>query len=288
VGKAPFVHDEGGLAYHEELMSTRSEAYHDHEAPAYDTKYDEIPFYKQVYDAVTWDNIRRFLPPLPARILDAGGGTGRWTVRLAALGYDLTLVDISQGMLDVARAKVEAQGLAGQVTILRQDIRRMSDLAAESFDLVLAEGDPVSYCEDPAAAVHELARVARRGAHVIASVDSRSQAVIYMSQLDFDGAEEVLRTGQAGWRGEDADLAYPIHAFTVPELAGLFEANGLRVVRVLGKSVFFNRLPPEVRDRILAEEALTQRLVELECRYADDPGWAGSGGHLEVTGQKVW
>ena len=269
-------------------MQTRSEAYHDHEAPAYDGKYDASPFFKQVYEVVTWDNIRRFLPPLPARILDAGGGTGRWTVKLAAQGYDLTLTDISQGMLDVARTKVEAQGLAGRVTILRQDIRRMNDLAAESFDLVLAEGDPVSYCEDPGAAIRELARVARSGAHVIVSVDSRSMAVAFISQLDLDGAEELLRTGQMRWRDENEAFTYPIHAFTVPELSNLFESNGLRVVRVLGKSVFFGCLPPEVRNTILNDQELTRRVVELECRYADDPGWAGSGGHLEVTGVKTW
>jgi len=71
-------------------------------------------------------------------------------------------------------------------------------------------------------------------------------------------------------------------------LAGLFEANGLRVVRVLGKPVFFGRLESEVRAKILADEELTQRLVELECRYGDDPGWAGSGGHMEITGVKIW
>lgn len=269
-------------------MPTRSEAYHNHEAPAYDAKYDEIPFFTKVYEPVTWDNIRRFLPPLPARVLDAGGGTGRWTVMLAQLGYEVTLTDISQGMLDVARTKIEAAGLTGRATILRQDIRDMSALARGSFDLVLSEGDPVSYCEDHAAAIRELARLAKVGAHVIVSVDSRIAALHNLSELDFDAAEALLRTGQMKWRMEDEALVYPIHAFTVPELAGLFEANGLRVARVLGKPVFFNRLQPEMRDKILADEGLTRRLVELECRYGDDPGWAGSGGHVEVTGVKVW
>jgi len=269
-------------------MPTRSEAYHDHEAPAYDAKYDEIAFYGKVYDPVTWDNIRRFLPPLPARVLDAGGGTGRWTVMLAKMGYEVTLTDISQGMLGVARVKIEAAGLSDRVTILRQDIRDMSALAADGFDLVLAEGDPVGYCEDHAAAIRELARVARAGAHVIVSVDSRVAALLNLNELDFDTAEALLRTGQLKWRMEDEALVYPIHAFTIPELAGLFEANGLRVVRVLGKPVFFNRLRPEVRDQILADEELTRRLVGLECRYGDDPGWAGSGGHIGVTGVKIW
>jgi SAM-dependent methyltransferase len=269
-------------------MTTQSEAYHDHEAPAYDAKYDELPFFTKIYEPVTWDNIRRFLPSFPAQVLDAGGGTGRWTIPLAQMGYDVTLSDISQGMLDVARTKIEAAGLAGRVTILRQDICDMRDLPAEQFDLVLAEGDPVSYCEDPAAAIHELSRVARVGAHVLVSVDSRIGVTFLLHELDLDAAETMLRTGRMQWRDQNPEYAFPIHAFTIPELSGIFEANGLRVVRVLGKPVFFQRLKPEVRETILADDELSRRMAELECRYADDPGWAGSGGHIEVAGVKVW
>jgi SAM-dependent methyltransferase len=269
-------------------MPTKSEAYHDHEAPVYDAKYDENPFFTKVYEPVTWDNIRRFLPPLPAQVLDAGGGTGRWTVVLAQMGYSVTLTDISQGMLDVAQAKIEAARLSDRVTILRQDIRDMSALTADRFDLVLAEGDPVSYCEDHAAAIRELARVARVDAHVIVSADSRAVVLFNLNELDFDTTEAALHTGQMKWRGEEDAIIYPVHAFTISELAGLFEANGLRVVRALGKPVFFSRLEPEVRVKILTDQALTRRLVELECRYGDDPGWAGSGGHIEVTGVKIW
>jgi len=268
-------------------VKTPSEAYHDQEAPQYDAKYDDNAFFTQIYEPVTWDNIQRFLPPLPARVLDAGGGTGRWTQILAEMGYDVTLTDISQGMLDVAQAKLAAAGLLERVTIQRLDIRNMAALADESFDLVLAEGDPVSYCQEPGAAIGELARVAKVGAHVLVSVDSRVAALYHLNQLEFDAAERLLRCGEMAWR-EPGKESFPIHAFTVAELSGLFEAHGLRVVRVLGKPVFASRLKPEVRDQILADEELTRRLVDLEIRYADDPGWAGSGGHLEVTGVRVW
>jgi hypothetical protein len=133
-----------------------------------------------------------------------------------------------------------------------------------------------------------LARVAQVGAHVLVSVDSRIGAAFALSQLDWNAAEDLLRTGQMQWWEENREFAFPIHAFTISELTGLFEANGLRVMRVLGKPVFFSRLPVEVREKILADEELTRRMVDLECRYADEPGWAGAGGHIAVAGTKVW
>jgi SAM-dependent methyltransferase len=75
----------------------------------------------------------------PARVLDAGCGTGRVAVRLAALGYDVVGVDVDESMLDVARA--EAPGLDW----------RLGDLATfdlqETFDVVLVAGNTIPLLE---------------------------------------------------------------------------------------------------------------------------------------------
>lgn len=76
--------------------------------------------------------VTRLLAP-PARVLDAGCGTGRIAVRLDELGYDVVGVDVDASMLDVARR--EAPGLDW----------READLASfdlgETFDLVLLAGN---------------------------------------------------------------------------------------------------------------------------------------------------
>src|SRR5687768_2177284 len=45
------------------------------------------------------------LRPPPARILDAGCGTGRVAIRLAERGYDCVGVDLDASMLEVARER---------------------------------------------------------------------------------------------------------------------------------------------------------------------------------------
>ena len=70
------------------------------------------------------------LPP-PARILDAGCGTGRVAVRLAELGYDVVGVDVDASMLDVARA--EAPDLDWRLGDLSSfDLRRSSSTSCWS------------------------------------------------------------------------------------------------------------------------------------------------------------
>jgi SAM-dependent methyltransferase len=56
-------------------------------------------------------------------LLELGCGTGRLLVPLAHAGYDVTGVDVSSEMLRIARAKVEADGLAQRVTLIHGDYR---------------------------------------------------------------------------------------------------------------------------------------------------------------------
>jgi ubiquinone/menaquinone biosynthesis C-methylase UbiE len=45
--------------------------------------------------AVTIRALAGHLPPPPARVLDCGGGPGRYAIELARRGYDVTLFDLS-------------------------------------------------------------------------------------------------------------------------------------------------------------------------------------------------
>lgn len=75
----------------------------------------------------------------PARVLDAGCGTGRIAVRLHELGYDAVGVDVDEPMLGVARAA------APDVDWRHGDLATL-DLP-ERFDLVLLAGNVVPLLE---------------------------------------------------------------------------------------------------------------------------------------------
>jgi SAM-dependent methyltransferase len=63
-------------------------------------------------EAAAWRAaLRRALPEPGARVLDAGAGTGALSLLAAELGYDVTALDLSEGMLSKARAKAEANGV---------------------------------------------------------------------------------------------------------------------------------------------------------------------------------
>ncbi len=255
--------------------------HHDWWAKSYDSDYFE---YYGLYHRVTLDNIRRFLPTdKKAIILDAGGGTGIWSIELAKMGYHVILTDISKGMLKKAEEKAKELGLEKQIEILVSDICNMHEFSDNHFGMVLCEGDPLSYCGDHKKALKELTRVLKPDGAMIVSVDNRLGTLGWLSEKSTpEDVERVLETGQVLMPTEHDGPSYTIHAFTAQELKDLFEYNGLSVQRIIGKLVVARRLPwYESKD-----PSVQQWLYELELKYNNNPDFYPRAGHLEIVGRK--
>jgi SAM-dependent methyltransferase len=160
----------------------------------------------------------------------------------------------------------------------------MPEFKDNLFSAVLCEGDPLSYCGNHVAAVREFGRVVKPGGAVIASVDNRASAVNWLKDKDsLEAVERLLKTGDAITRREKEEYCYTIHAFTPEELRELFEANGLKVERIIGKLVIAGRLACfQSKD-----PAIQERLYELEMKYNDNPAFYPWAGHLEIVGRKA-
>ena len=87
------------------------------------------PFYDAINADIDYSSWADFIEKIIAReysgrpelVLDLGCGTGKMTLELASRGYDMTGVDYSDDMLDVARASAEEKG--HDVLWLSQDMR---------------------------------------------------------------------------------------------------------------------------------------------------------------------
>jgi ubiquinone/menaquinone biosynthesis C-methylase UbiE len=107
--------------------------------------------------------VERAAPRAGARLLDACCGTGASALPAAArVGPDGSVlgIDLSDRMLDLARAKARARGL-GNVTFRRGDILS-AGLPEKSFDAVICVFG-VFFIEDMAAAVRALHRLVAPG-----------------------------------------------------------------------------------------------------------------------------
>jgi SAM-dependent methyltransferase len=126
----------------------------------------------------------------PARVLDAGCGTGRVAIELARHGIEVVGVDVETKMLDTARR------LAPELEWRQGDLAT-ADLGDDEFDLAVMAGNVLLFTPSgtEAAVVANVARAVEPGGRVIAGFSLRPG--------DYDLATFDTHAADAGLELED-------------------------------------------------------------------------------------
>lgn len=238
----------------------------------------------------------QFLPAPPARVLDLGGGPGRWTLWLAERGYAVTLADLSPGLLTLAREKIAqapAHVRARVEAVVEADARDLSSLAAGTpFDAVLALGPfyHLTGARDRERAASETHRVLRAGGLLFAAVMPRYArlvaAVLEHGRNAFPGrVERILRSGV--YQDERPGRFTGAYLFDPGEVAGFFAANGFDARRLMASQGFLSLLQTEAGDLAGRDPHAYAVLLDLAYATADDPTLFGMAAHLLYVGQRA-
>ncbi|MBC8255137.1 MAG: methyltransferase domain-containing protein [Ardenticatenia bacterium] len=225
--------------------------------------------------AVTLRALAEHLPPPPARVLDCGGGPGRYAIELARRGYEVILFDLSTGCLQLAREKAT-------------DLSRFSNA---SFDAVLLMGPLYHLLEEDERrqALAEARRVLVAGGLVFAAFISRYATLRWaaahepswpLEHPDLTGM--ILTMGVLPPRGEsDAEfVAYFAHPI---EVVLLCQRAGFEIVTVLGVEGLVSMIEDGVN--ALSSEAW-EAWVDLNYRVTADPSIHGCVEHLLAVAVK--
>jgi 2-polyprenyl-3-methyl-5-hydroxy-6-metoxy-1,4-benzoquinol methylase len=141
--------------------------------------------------AVTARWLRRWVPD-GAAVADVGVGGGHYAELLARRGCRVHLVDVSQNLLDAARARLLDAGLPDQLAgVSRLSATDLGSLPAAEFDAVLLLGPlyHLDTLEQRRAAVSEAARLLKRQGLLFAAGINR---LTYLRDLFRDAPAQVL------------------------------------------------------------------------------------------------
>ncbi len=239
--------------------------------------------------AITTRYLSQHLPG-SGRVLDCGGGPGRYALWLAERGYDVSLIDLSPkcpewAQREAERASLRLETAEGTAT----DLSRFSD---ESFDAALLLG-PLYHLheqDEREQAVLEICRVVRPGGLIAAGFVTRTAPLRFLAKEATERTLELLDAMRNvlahGWDegfpppDEPAFYAYFAHP---SEVEPLLRTADLEVLGVYAAEGFVSMIDGALNE---LEGEAWDAWVPLNSELASDPTLLSGAEHLVALARR--
>lgn len=235
--------------------------------------------------AVVWDALEPMLGAAGRRlrVVDLGGGTGGFAVRIAGLGHDVLVVDPSPdalASLERRAAETGASSADGSVHGVLGDAESLLDLVdADTVDLVLCHG-LLEVVEQPSRALGAAAGALVAGG-VLSVVAAQRSGAVFGRVLAGHLAEAQRMYDDPDGRGGPTDAL--LRRFTEGELHTLLVGAGLEVTGVRGVRVFTDHLTSALVD---SDPDAADLLQALESAAADRADYRAIATRLHLLAAK--
>ncbi len=248
-------------------------------------------------------------------VFDGGAGCGRFSILLARQGCAVTHFDISQSMIDKARALAAEAGVLDRITFVKGALEDLRGFKDRSFDLVMSFDAPISYTyPNQERVISELVRIGRK--RLMLSVSSRLGSLPYAANpiqknqfiLDESSGDAFVRwcvenrtksiesfhfdkatamrwwtEGVMGGEGEIAEYERGgapwciTYAFMPDELEGMLRRHGVRDIHLAGPGAFARTLPNELLVKIMNDPEQRAEFLDFCHLYDANPFVCGMG-----------
>lgn len=221
------------------------------------------------------------------KVLDIGGGPGRYSIYLAKLGYDVTLVDLSDG--NVAFAKTKARECGVSIEAYACDARDLSGLNLGEYDNVLLMGPLYHLFQEShrEKCVEEAKKHLKKDGVLFASFISITGGLNYY--LDECPAELVNEPAMDLFDRMEADETWSGTAFTEAtfinnlEILPFFERLDFEKLALFGQEgitatrlSYLEQCSPQVREKYL----------ELSLRLCENSQYFAYSTHMMYIGRR--
>ncbi len=273
--------------------------YFDKKASAYDDV--DTQLYWVLSDCFFKEILKREIPKYfknkkRIKILDAGAGTGRWTLFFYELfrhKYHISghLIDLSEKMLAVAKEKIIKRNLRDRFSLEVGNVEEMNRINDNEFDLSLSFYNVISFVENPPKALKEIyKKLKKRGLHI--SIVANKYHAYYFAILTNRLKEIKMIKKHSKVRFND-NMPY-IHCFTPCKLKKLYQQAGFRKVDIIGgpnfiypgmEETFIHGNTKNIQNKLKDKDNFN-KILEIEINAYRNNDIVGRGNVIMALAQK--
>ncbi|MFT5220475.1 MAG: phosphoribosylformimino-5-aminoimidazole carboxamide ribotide isomerase [Planctomycetota bacterium] len=211
-------------------------------------------------------NLKKHIPvdSPPLRILDAGGGNGYDSLGLARMNHHIDIADMSQQMLNDARANAALAGVTDRVATHVTDLFGLEKhFAAESFDIVLCH-NVMQFIDEGDELLAKLSAVLKPGGF-LSLVTTNPYSQPYQAAFvhnDLDLAYKLIDEKI----GEDTVFGVAVNEYRPEDIYAWLEKSRLELVKYYGIRCIYNYWGS---NELKEDEKLYQKLIKLEMELTE-------------------
>lgn len=250
-------------------------------------EYDRLIRHKMEF----YINLRYIIENLPQKnlkILDLGGGLGRYSVALTKEGHELTLIDLAEKNLEEAHRHCREEGIC----IHRMELGNAIDLSAfedDSFDVVLAMGPFYHIMEESLRiqCINEIKKVLKNDGVLFTAHLSKCAFFKYIAKampedIDqyYDNLHHIIDTGVKKCSDGDifTDNTYCENSENILEFMG---KHGFKEGQVIASEGLVDNIEENLQE---LNKEYFDKIAELNYRFCKDPHAVNAASHLLYKG----
>jgi ubiquinone/menaquinone biosynthesis C-methylase UbiE len=209
--------------------------YFKNKAKTYDLVDNQI--YWKFSDDLLWYLLEKFalknLKNSNFHFMDAGGGTGRWSIKILENYPRSTgiIYDISLHMLAEANKKINTKNLSKRIITINGNIEKMKDQDNNTYDLIINFHNVLGFVNNPRNALKEMFRLLKKGGYLVSVIPNKYHGIFFnISEGRIGDAEKLTKNNIGTFHKSMPEINF----FTPENIRKIYKDIGMKEVKVYG------------------------------------------------------
>jgi ubiquinone/menaquinone biosynthesis C-methylase UbiE len=258
----------------------------------------DVSAFWRLSDEIITEIIKREIAPYctdSSLTMDAGGGTGRWAIKLSeVLKGKLVVFDRSEDMLARASENISKSNVSDRISIVEGNLTQVDDFADNSVDHIVSIYSPLSFIYEQDKAAKELFRILKPGGRILIMSHSYHNALASKINNYRANAEELQKLAyeqRVKWAPHVPELI----THSKESIEKLFSGTGFQVQKTYGIPIFVQPGPEDFDPKNEKKSAVSEYLenpdisksvFEIEMRFNADQTVANRGMNMFMLAEK--